>query len=171
MSNDFFDNHPMLGSVFDFDRDGSLSLGEAAAIGAFGALYADEMMRAEEEAEREARRSRWDDDGGDSCNSKNQRSISFLASGYDDEDDSVDTSSRSAVMRAVMEGDSFGDTECLVAEALDHGVRFRPEDIIDLSREIFDKDLFGRLISTSSPRFQQEDADDLAPHWAHFEIE
>ena len=40
MGNDFFNNHPFLGSMFDFNRDGSMSLGEAGAMGAFGAMYA-----------------------------------------------------------------------------------------------------------------------------------
>ena len=54
MSNDFFNNHPMLGSVFDFNHDGSMSPGEAGAMGAIGGMFASEMMRASEEAEREA---------------------------------------------------------------------------------------------------------------------
>ena len=62
MSNDFFNNYPMLGSVFDFNHDGSMSAGEAGAMGAIGGMFASEMMRASEEAEREASESRWDDD-------------------------------------------------------------------------------------------------------------
>ena len=51
MGNDFFNDHPMLGSMFDFDRDGSMSLGEAGAMGAFGYMFASETMRASEEGE------------------------------------------------------------------------------------------------------------------------
>ena len=51
MDNGFFNDHPMLGSMFDFDHDGSMSLSEAGAMGAFGAMYASEMMCASEEAE------------------------------------------------------------------------------------------------------------------------
>ena len=64
MSNDFFGNHPMLGSVFDFDRDGSLDLGEAAFMGAMGAAFIDEAERSVREAERESRS--WHDDDDDS---------------------------------------------------------------------------------------------------------
>ena len=42
MSNDFFNNHPMLGSVFDFNHDGSMSSGEAGAMGAIGGMFASE---------------------------------------------------------------------------------------------------------------------------------
>ena len=59
MSNDFFNNHPMLGSMFDFDWDGSLDLGEAAFMGALGAAIIDE----EERSNRESRE--WDEDGED----------------------------------------------------------------------------------------------------------
>ena len=55
MSNDFFNNHPMLGSVFDFNHDGSMSPGEAGAMGAIGGMFASEMMRASEEAALPAR--------------------------------------------------------------------------------------------------------------------
>lgn len=60
MSNDFFGNHPLLGSVFDFDRDGSLDLGEAAFMGAMGAAFIDEAERSARDAERESHV--WDDD-------------------------------------------------------------------------------------------------------------
>lgn len=60
MSNDFFNNHRMLGSVFDFDHDGSMSLGEAMTMGGIFGAYADEMERSSRKAKREI--SPWDDD-------------------------------------------------------------------------------------------------------------
>ena len=61
MSNDFFNNHSMLGAMFDFDRDGSLDLGEAMFMGAMGAAIIDEEERASKKAERES--GVWEDDG------------------------------------------------------------------------------------------------------------
>ena len=61
MSNDFFGNHPFLGNLFDFDKDGSLDLGEASFMGAAAMAYRSEMERASRKAERE-RRSWYDDD-------------------------------------------------------------------------------------------------------------
>ena len=170
MSNDFFNNHPMLGSVFDFNHDGSMSPGEAGAMGAIGGMFASEMMRASEEAEREASESLWDDDyDRDSFSSKKGKKKSTRESIYDYED--VDTTSRKAVMKAVNDDDYDGDIECLVEEALDNGVRFRPDDIVEISYVIWDQDLLVRLISTSKPSFLQEDADDLASHWGPVELE
>lgn len=37
MSSDVFDNHPMSGSMLDFDWDGLLDFGEAAFMGALAA--------------------------------------------------------------------------------------------------------------------------------------
>ena len=62
MSNDFFNNHQMLGSFFDFDHDGSLDVGEAMAMGGVFGAYADEMERSSQEAERDS--FLWDDDYG-----------------------------------------------------------------------------------------------------------
>ena len=59
MGNDFFNDHPMLGSMFEFDRDGSFDFGEAAFMGALGAAIIDEE-RSSRKAERESRF--WDDD-------------------------------------------------------------------------------------------------------------
>lgn len=54
MIDDFFDDHPGLGFVFDFDNDGDMSLGEAMAMGAmFGIL--DEELNGEDDE--------FDDDG------------------------------------------------------------------------------------------------------------
>ena len=170
MSNDFFNNHPMLGSVFDFNRDGSMSPGEAGTMGAIGGMFASEMMRASEEAEREASESRWDDDyDRDSLSGKKGKKKSARESIYDYED--VDTTSRKAVMKAINDDDYDGDIECLVDEALDNGVRFRPDDIVEISYLIWDQDLLVRLISTSKPRFLQEDAEELASHWGPVELE
>ena len=170
MSNDFFNNHPMLGSVFDFNRDGSMSPGEAGTMGAIGGMFASEMMRASEEVEREAGESRWDDDyDRDSFGGKKGKKKSARESIYDYED--VDTTSRKAVMKAINDDDYDGDIECLVDEALDNGVRFRPDDIVEISYVIWDQDLLVRLISTSKPRFLQEDADELASHWGLVELE
>ena len=170
MSNNFFNNHPMLGSVFDFNHDGSMSPGEAGVMGAIGGMFASEMMRASEEAEREASDSLWDDDyDRGSSSSKKGKKKSARESIYDYED--VDTTSRKSVMKAVNDEDYDGDVECLVEEALDNGVRFRPDDIVEISYLIWDQDLLVRLISTSSPRFLQEDADELASHWGPVELE
>lgn len=57
MSNDFFDNHPMLGNMFDFDRDGSLDAGEAAFM---GAIFSGEANGSSEKPWRDRRP--WDDD-------------------------------------------------------------------------------------------------------------
>lgn len=171
MSNDFFNNHPVLGSAFDFNHDGSLGVGEAMSMGGILGAYADEMMRSSEEAEREASKSPWDEDDEDDRDlySSRKHEKPGRKSIYDYED--VDSTSRKAVMRAVRGDDYDGDIECLVEEALDNGVRFKPEDIIDISYEIWDQDLLVRLISTSDPRFLQEDADDLSPHWGPVELE
>ena len=60
MSNDFLNNHPMLGSMFDFDRDGSLDFGEAAFMGALGAAVIDEEERSSRKDKRESHC--WNDD-------------------------------------------------------------------------------------------------------------
>lgn len=65
MSNDFFNNHPLIGSVLYFNHDGDMSLDEAGAMGAFGAMYASEAMRTSREAGRDAGGSRWEDDDDD----------------------------------------------------------------------------------------------------------
>ena len=175
MGNDFFDNHPILGSVLDLNHDGSLNAGEVAAASAFGALYADEMMRASEEAERDARRTSRDDESlndEDASDSYDNGDRDEERSYYDFlDDDDVDTTSRRAVMRAAMSDSYLDDIECLVENALNNGVRFKPQDVIDLSYEIYDEDLLVRLISTSKPRFLQEDADELSPHWGTVELE
>ncbi|MBQ2681414.1 MAG: hypothetical protein IJF97_05700 [Eggerthellaceae bacterium] len=171
MSNDFFNKHPMLGSVFDFNRDGKLGVGEAMSMGGVIGAYADEMMRVSKEAEREANESAWDEGDEDDRDPYGGRKHEKPAreSIYDYED--VDATSRKAVMKAALDADYLGDIECLVEEALDNGVRFNPQDIIDLSYEIWDQDLLVRLISTSDPRFLQEDADDLSPRWGPVELE
>ena len=88
MSNDFFGNHPMLGSVFDFDRDGSLDLGEAAFMGAMGAAFIDETKRSARDAERESHV--WDDDDYDEFGNrkrKKRHSDDLWDDDYDSEDD------------------------------------------------------------------------------------
>ena len=172
MSNDFFNNHPMLGSVFDFNHDGSMNLGEAMAMGGVFGAYADEMMRESEKAEREASDSPWDDvdaDDYDLYGSKKSNRDAARESFYDFED--VDTTSRNSVMKAIKSDDYDGDIEILVEEALDNGVRFKPNNIIRISYLIWDQELLVRLISTSKPRFLQEHADELAPHWGPVELE
>lgn len=178
MSNDFFNNHPMLGSVFDFNHDGSMNLGEAMSMGGVFGAFADEMMRESEKAEREASGSPWDsdDDDDDDDDDYDLYSIdeedaweSGRESVYDYDD--VDTTSRASVMKAIRGDDYDGDIEILVEEALDNGVRFKPEDIIEISYPIWDQELLVRLISTSKPRFLQEHADELALHWGPVELE
>ncbi len=60
MGNEFFNDHSMLGALFDFDRDGSLDIGEAMFMGAMGAAIIDEEERSSEKAKRKS--STWDDD-------------------------------------------------------------------------------------------------------------
>ena len=173
MNNDFFNDHPMLGSVFDFNRDGSMSLGEAGAMGAVGAMFASEAMRASGEAEREAGKSPWDDNDDDDYDLNgsrgNEEEEVERDSVYDYEE--VDTTSRKSVMKAINDDDYDGDIESLVEEALDNGVRFKPKNIIELSYLIWDQDLLVRLISTSKPRFLQEHADELSSRWGPVELE
>ena len=149
MCNDFFNNHPMLGSMFDFDRDGSMSLGEAGAMGAFGALYATETMRASEEAERE---SSWDDDY-DLYGSKKGKKKAKRDSDYDFDDDDfveydetrvydINTNDADDVMDAVTSGDfDEADIEYLVYEALANGVEFSRGDGEELLDYISDRRL------------------------------
>ena len=63
MDNGFFSDHPFLGSMFDFDHDGSLDPAEAAFMGGMAAAYIDEAERSARESER--RSSFWDDDDDD----------------------------------------------------------------------------------------------------------
>ena len=70
MNNDFFDNHSMLGSMFDFDRDGSLDFGEAMFMGSVGAAIVDEEERASRKSEREWHV--WDDDNDDEWESDSE---------------------------------------------------------------------------------------------------
>ena len=51
MSNDFFDDHPFIGSIFDFDHDGSLDFGEAGAMAAAASWAVNEYTRIIEEDE------------------------------------------------------------------------------------------------------------------------
>ena len=92
MSNEFFDKHPMLGSVFDFDRNGSMSLDEAVAMGSLGTMFATEAMRASEEADHEAIKSPWDDDDfedDDDFDIDDDDEFGYLDSD-DDDDDGLD---------------------------------------------------------------------------------
>jgi len=63
MDNGFFSDHPFLGSMFDFDHDGSLDPAEAAFMGGIAAAYIDEAERSARESER--RSSFWHDDDDD----------------------------------------------------------------------------------------------------------
>lgn len=145
MGNDFFNNHPMLGSVFDFDHDGSMSIGEAGAMAALGSMAATELMRATEESE-----SGWD---YSTASKKKKKSKSLASDFYDDfdsyDDDfveydedrvfEIDTSDADAVMEAVSSGDfDQADIEYLVQDALACGVRFdadEAEEILGLIRD------------------------------------
>lgn len=203
MSNEFFDKHPMLGSVFDFDRNGSMSFDEAVAMGSLGTMFATEAMRASEEADHEAIKSPWDDndfeDDDDDFDIDDDDDDEFGYLDSDDDDDDglddedgygfdaddncpygseegkiVDTTSRASVMRAVEDdfrNDADDDIERFVKEALDNGIRFTPDDIIDISYHVWDKNLLVRLISTSKPRFLQEHADMLSFRWGTVELE
>lgn len=152
MSNDFFSDHPMLGSMFDFNRDGSMSLGEAGAMGAFGSLYATEVMRASEEAEREVRGSSWDDDDYGLHSGKKRKKNAKRDSDYGYDDDyveydedrvyDIDTSNADDVMLAVASGDfDEADIEYLVHEALCSGVEFDRGDTEELLDNINDRSI------------------------------
>ena len=174
MGNDFFNNHPKLGSFFDFDHDGSLDLGEATTMGGLFGAYANEMLEESKKAEREANESSWDDDDSDDDDydypdSEDGYGESAYGSMFNHE--GIDTTSRKAIMKAVSNGDYPDDVEFLIEEALDNNVRFKPEDIIDLSYEIWSEELLARLIATSKPRFLQEHADELSGRWGGVELE
>ena len=80
------------------------------------------------------------------------------------DNDDVDSTSRAAVMRAYRDRDYWGDVEELLEDALDDDVRFTPEDIIELSWDIHDRNLLKRLIASSSD-FTYMQRCRLAPHW------
>lgn len=166
MSNDFFNNHPMLGSVFDFDHDGSMSLGEAGAMAAMGSLIASEYMRVTEDDELDSKLDGefgdvFDGEFGDALDDedssftkrgKNGRKPQAL---YDDNvfDDEfveydenrvyeIDASDASVVMDAVVSGDfDEADIEYLVREALCGGVEFDRDDAEEILEYISERDL------------------------------
>ena len=157
MDKGFFDNHPGLGSVFDFDHDGHMNLGEAGVMAGAGALIASELLDPDGGLERE----RDDDSWGSGRKREADDDSDEFDDPFDDDDygegyidnNDVDTSSRSAIMRAIGSDDYFGDVENLLDEALGNGVRFRPDDIIELldDRSIHDEDLLRQLVNTSKP--------------------
>lgn len=148
MSNDFFNNHPMLGSVFDFDHDGSMSLGEASAMGAFGYMAASEMMRASEEAEREAEYES-DFPYGDGKKKKAKKES------YDDfwDDDpwerklsKINDYDKDEVFDEVTGGDldEYAREE-LIDRAIDNGLTFDEEEVEEMMDYISDEHLKERL--------------------------
>lgn len=169
MGNDFFNDHPMLGSMFDFNRDGSMSLGEAGAMSAIGYIAASKLMSSTEEAERERphepgkrKREEHSSDGfgydsGDGFRQlsglrKKRKEHSSDSYDYDFDDDyveyddarvyEVDTSDVSEVMDAVMNGDfDEADIECLVEEALCDGVKFSCGEAEEILEHIRERDL------------------------------
>ena len=149
MSNDFFDDHAMLGSMFDFNHDGSMNLGEAGAMAAFGRMAASELLRATEESERE------NDYGSTSKKGKRKKK----AFDYDFDDDfveydedkvyEVDVSDVDEVMDAITSGDfDEADIEYLVSEALCSGVKFDNDDAEEILGHIRERDLRNWLKST-----------------------
>lgn len=187
----------MDGGFFDFNGDGHLNAGEAAFMGMLGTKFAKQAARATEEAERQANEAPWkrnndpddandrdddgttisiyDDDPLDLFEDDDNEDYDIYDDDYNDVDDvdedEVDISSRSAIMRAFNGGTYFEDLDYLVEEATNRGVRFTPEDIIDLSYELWDQDLLAQLIAHSKPRFLQEHADELAPRWGSVQLE
>ena len=149
MGNNFFNNHPILGSIFDFNRDGNMNLGEASAMSAFGAMYAAEAMQATEEAEREAN-SFYDDletDAGEEKKKAKKKSRDdYWDAPWEKELDKIDTYDRDEVFEAII-NDELGmyGTEELVYEALDHGVEFDADEIEEIVEHISDKDLKKQL--------------------------
>ena len=153
MSEGFFDDHPMLGSVFDFDRDGSVSFGEAMAMGGVFGAFADEVIR---DSEDDA-----DDDGG----LDDDDDIFFTSSkqhdrydSYADDDDldsdfedlngvsEVDASDSYEVMKAVRSPlYDWDDIEWLAEKALDLGTEFNKDEIEEICGCIYDHDLKTRL--------------------------
>lgn len=49
----FFEEHPGLGAMFDYNRNGKVDLPEAIGMGGVAHAYAHEMLRATKEAEAE----------------------------------------------------------------------------------------------------------------------
>ena len=159
MSNDFFNNHPMLGSVFDFDHDGSMSFGEAMTMGGILGAFADEMTRDSERAERVSSDSIWDDDDDDeyfSDSKKHKRRKSY--DDYDSDDDygtdfedlngvsEVDASDSFEVMEAVRDPlYDWDDIEWLAEKALDLGTKFDEDEVEEICDRIYDHDLKTRL--------------------------
>lgn len=86
MSNDFFNEHPLLGGMFDFDRNGSIDPGEAAFMASMGALFASEMANSSDESEHE--RYSWDDD--DDPDEYDDDYYDNFDDGYDDDSDDYD---------------------------------------------------------------------------------
>ena len=183
----------MDGGFFDFNGDGHLNAGEAAFMGMLGTKFAKQAARATEDTERQANEAPWkqinepddtndhDDDGttisiydDDPLDlfEDDDEDYDIYDEDFDDLDENeIDTSSRSAIMRAFNGGTYFEDLDYLVEEATNRGVRFTPEDIIDLSYELWDQDLLVQLIAHSKPRFLQEHADELAPRWGSVQLE
>ena len=153
MSNDFFNDHPLLGSMFDFNHDGSMNLGEAGAMGAFGSMAASELMRATEETEREY------DYASTSKKGKRKKKARDYCFDDDYDDDfveydenkvfEVDVSDVDEVMEAITSGDfDEADVEYLVGEALCSGVKFDKDDAEEILEIIKERDLRVWLKST-----------------------
>lgn len=183
----------MDGGFFDFNGDGRLNAGEAAFMGMLGTQFAKQAARATEDTERQANEAPWKqsnepddtndrDDDGTTISIYNDDPLDLFEDDDEDydiydedfddlEEKEIDTSSRSATMRAFNGGTYFEELDYLVEEATNRGVRFTPEDIIDLSYELWDQDLLVQLIAHSKPRFLQEHADELAPRWGSVQLE
>ena len=158
MGEGFFDDHPMLGSVFDFDRDGDVNFGEAMAMGGVFGAFADEVIRdSEDDADDD---SGLDDDGDIFFTSSKQHKRYDLYDDYDSDDDDdldssfedlngvseVDASDSYEVMKAVRSPlYDWDDIEWLVEKALDLGTEFSKAEIEEICGCIYDRDLKTRL--------------------------
>ena len=143
MGNGFFNNHPGLGSVFDFNHDGNMNLGEAGAMGALGNMAASELMRASEESDRER------DYDFEPCYSKGKKDSDYedlFDDDYDEYDEDrvyeVDYSNQDEVYEAIISGD-FDEADCeyLAHSALCDGVRFDEDQTEEILERIRDRRL------------------------------
>lgn len=165
--NPFFEDHPGLGSLFDFDRDGSMDPGEGAAMLAAANMFWEEAESADGEPTKE--RESEEKPYWGSADRSSYRSDETLYDRNELDEDEVDFEDAQEAVESAVEG--MLDPDDLVENALHAGTRFTPEQVIRLSGCISDEALMANLIATSSPLMTQDDADQLDPQWGGVEID
>ena len=153
MHSTIVDRYPFLADFLDFGRVGTPDLGDVAlAAGAYAAYDEDATSP---DADRYPRTS-------------SATGYAFHYYGLDHEPyrDEIDAEDEDEFCS----GDE-DDIEERVQSLLDDGKRFSPDEIIDLSFDIYSPDLLVELIRTSRPRFEQRHAYLLAPHWGDVQLE